>query len=136
MNRATEYMVEILRRSGPGAMSIPRLRAELRRRRPPIVLSAEGIREVVVESEGRLVQLQLGMNDVSETDLDGWILLMRREDAPARGRLAALLWQSLAALAEDIEVDSHVEVARWILHAERASRVCMSSEAIRYRGSP
>ena len=135
MSGITECMVEILRRSGPGAMSIPRLRAELRRRRPPIALSPEGIREVVEESEGRLVQLELGMNDVSGTDLDGWVLLMRREDAPARGRLAGLLWQSLAALAEDVEVDSHVEVARWIMHAERASRVCMSSEGIRYAGS-
>lgn len=135
MNRTTECIVEILRRSGPGAMSIPRLRAELGRCRPPILLSAEAIGVVVEESEGRLAQLEVGMDDVSETTLDGWVLLVRPEDGPDRERLANMLWQSLAALAEDVEVDSHIGVARWILHAERASRVCTSSERIRYRAT-
>lgn len=133
MNRTTECMVEILRRSGPGTLPIPRLQAELRRCRPPVSLSAAGIAAVVEESEGRLVQLEVGMDDVSETILDSWVLLMRSEDGPARGRLASMLWQSLAALADEVELDSRIGVARWILHAERASRVCMSREGIRYR---
>ena len=135
MNRTTECMVEILRRSGPGAMPIPRLQAELRRYRPPIRLSVEAIGLVVEESEGRLVQLEVGMDDVSGTTLDGWVLLMRSEDGPDRERLATMLWQSLAALAEDVEVDSRIDVARWMLHAERARRVCLSSEGIRYRAT-
>ena len=135
MNRITECMVEILRRSGPGAMAIPRLQAELKRRRPPIVLSAEAIRLVVEESEGRLAHLEVGMDDVSETTLDGWLLLMRSEDGPDREGLATMLWHSLAALAEDVETDSRIAVARWILHAERASRVCVSGEGIRFRST-
>ncbi len=116
-------------------MSIPRLKRELRRCRPPILLSAEAIRLVVEESEGRLAQLEVEMDDVSETALDGWVLLMRSEDGPNRERLATMLWQSLAALAGDVEVDSRIAVARWILHAERASRICLSSEGIRYRAT-
>lgn len=116
-------------------MPIPRLQAELRRRRPPIRLSVEAIGLVVEESEGRLVQLEVGMDDVSGTTLDGWVLLMWSEDGPDRDRLATMLWQSLAALAEDVEVDSRIDVARWMLHAERARRVCLSSEGIRYRAT-
>lgn len=116
-------------------MSIPQLRAELRRCRPPILLSVEAVGLIVEESEGRLARMEVGMDDVSESTLDAWVLLMRSEDGPDRQWLATLLWQSLAALAEDVEVDSPIAVARWILHAERASRVCMSSEGIRYRST-
>lgn len=133
MNRTTERMVEILRRSGPGAMSVRRLQAELRRCRPPILLSIEAIRLVVEESGGRLAQLEVRVDDVAETSLDCWVFLTRSEDGPDRERLASMLWRTLAALAEDVEADSRIEVARWILHAERARRVCMSSEGIRYR---
>jgi len=126
-------MVEILRRSGPGAMSVRRLQAELRRCRPPILLSIEAIRLAVEESGGRLAQLEVRVDDVAETSLDCWVFLTRSEDGPDRERLASMLWRTLAALAEDVEADSRIEVARWILHAERARRVCMSSEGIRYR---
>lgn len=133
MSRTTECVVDILRRSGPGALSTPRLQAELGRCRPPIVLSAEEIRLVVEESEGRLVQLDVGIDGARATALDSWVLLLRSEDGPRRSGLASLLWQSLAALAEEVQVDSRTGVARWILHAERASRVCLSSEGIRLR---
>ena len=135
MDRTTECMVEILRRSGPGALSTPRLQAELRRCRPPIVISAEAIKLRVEESEGRLVQLDVGIDDAGESILDSWVLLMRPEDGPPRSGLPSMLWQTLAALAEEVEVGSRIGVARWILHAERASRVCLSSEGIRYRGA-
>ena len=128
MSRTTESMVEILRRSGPGALSIPRLQAELGRRRPPIALSAAAIKLLVEESEGRLVQLDVRIDDVRETSLDSWVLLMRSEDGPPRRGLASMLWHSLAALAEEVEVDSRTGVARWIQYAERASRMCLSSE--------
>ena len=136
MNRTTECMVDILRRSGPGALSLPRLQAELAKCRPRIPLSAEAIKLAVEESEGRLVQLEVGVDAESATALDSWVLLMRADNAPTRPGLASLLWQSLTALAEEVEVDSRIGVARWILRAERASRVCLSSEGIRYRATP
>lgn len=135
MDLTTECVVDILRRSGPGALSTPLLLAELGRCRPPIVLSAEDLRLVVEESEGRLVQLDVGIDGARAAALDSWVLLLRAEDGPRRSGLASLLWQSLAALAEEVQSESRVGVARWILHAERASRVCLASEGIRLRPS-
>ena len=133
MSRTTECMVEILRRSGPGTLPTSRLRAELRKCRPPIVLSTEAIKAVVEESEGRLVLLDLGIQAAPPSPLDSWVLLMRSRDRPTRPELASMLWESLVALAEDVEVDSHTGVARWTMYAERASRLCLSRAGIRYR---
>ena len=127
MNRTTECVVDILRRSGPGALSANRLREELGRCRPPILITSDGLRYVVERSGGRLALLEISADDLGETVLDGWVVVMEREDAPSRSWLASMLWESLAALAEELDLGSRTDVARWILHAERAVRVCMAA---------
>ncbi len=127
MNRTTECMVDILRRSGPGALSANRLRQELARCRPPILIEARGLRRLVEESGGRLAQLEISADDHDETVLDSWVVLMDPEDGPSRSWLACKLWESLAAMAEDLDLDSRTEVARWIVQAERAVRVCTAA---------
>ncbi len=125
MNRTTESMVDILRRGGPGALSTNRLREELLRCRPPIVLSPDGLRLIVEESEGRLAQLEVRLDD-GET-IDSWVVLMDPDDAPPGPGLVCSLWHSLAALAADLDVDSRIEVARWMLKADRAGRTCLAA---------
>lgn len=127
MNRTTECMVDILRRSGPGALSASRLREELGRCRPPILITSDGLRLLVEEAGGRLALLEVGADDSGETVLDSWVVLMDPEDGPSRSWLASMLWESLAAMAEEVDLGSRTDVARWILHAEQAFRVCVAA---------
>lgn len=127
MNRRTERMVDILRRSGPGALPESRLLEELARCHPPIELTAHELRLLVDESGGRLELLEISADDIGMTRLDSWIVLMDPEDGPSRSWLASMLWESLAAMAEEVDPASRLDVARWILHAERAVRISISA---------
>lgn len=62
-------------------------------------------------------------------------MLMDPDDGPSRSWLARKLWESRAAMAEEPDLDSHTDVARWILQAERAVRVCTAAGEVRAGGS-
>ena len=129
MDRTIECVVNILRRSGPGVMPASRLRRELRWRRPPIDLSPEILQRLSEESEGRLLLLQVALDDSEDEDrlrmLDSWLMLMDPDDAPDYSLLARSLWESLAALADGIDPGSRVSVCRWAIKAEHARRMCV-----------
>ena len=120
----TECVVDILRRTGPGALSAEALRAELRRSRPPILLTRRRLELLVAESDGRIALLEVRMDDARRTVVESWVLLTDARDRPARSALAGELWRSLSALAEELDPTSRVEVSRWILKARRAERAC------------
>ena len=124
MAGTTECVMDILRRCGPGMLPARRLRMELLRRRPAVALSLEKLRTLAEESEGRLRVLQVELDALDENAeaplLGCWILLTEPEDAPDRPRLARSLWESLTALALDIDPVSRVAVCRWALMAEQA----------------
>ncbi len=105
-----------------------RLRAELRRCRPAIVVTMEGIRLLVAESERRLMLLEVGtdalVDDEGTRPLEIWIILTDPEDAPLRDGLANRLWQGLAALAAELDPTCRISVSRWMIKAERARRLC------------
>ena len=137
MAETTECVMDILRRCGPGMLPVRRLRRELLRRRPAIALSPEKLRTLVEESEGRLCYLKVeldALNEDADAPLLGcWILLTESEDAPDRPRLARSLWESLAALALDMDPASRVAVCRWGIMAEQAGRLDATMEARRTR---
>ncbi len=128
MVRTTQCVVDILRRVGPGMLPADRLRAELRRCRPAIVVTMEGIRLLVAESERRLMLLEVGtdalVDDEGTRPLESWIILTDPEDAPLRDGLANRLWQGLAALAAELDPTCRISVSRWMIKAERARRLC------------
>ncbi len=127
MVRTTERIVDILRRIGPGALSVDRLRTELRRHRLLVVPSRERLRTLAEHSEGRLLLLELEPDvpdGASATGpLGSWMVLMAAQDAPDRCRICHLLWRSLSSLAGRVEPTSRVSVSRWILQACRARRI-------------
>ena len=127
MNRTTESLVDILRRSGPGALPATRLMEELGRCHPPILITIHELRLLVDETGGRLELLEISADDLGVTTLDSWVVLMDPEDGPARSWLASMLWESLAAMAEELDPASRTDVARWILQAEHAIRVSISA---------
>ena len=128
MDRTMECVVNILRRSGPGVMPASRLRRELRWRWPPIDLTPNLLQQLSEESEGRLLLLQVALDDCEDEDrlrmLDSWLMLMDPDDAPDYSLLTRSLWESLAALAEEIDPGSRVSVCRWAIKAEHARRTC------------
>ncbi len=120
----TECVVDILRRVGPGALPTERLKAELRRSRPPILLTRERLEDLIEESEGRVALMEVRLDDPDRTVVESWVLLTDSRDRPSRPEIAAELWRSLAALAEDLDTSSRVAVCRWILTARNAARAC------------
>ena len=132
--RIIECAVDILRRSGPGVLHERRLRSELRRCRPSIVLTPEQLQEAVDEAEGRLLQLDVYMDLPPGAVLDSRVVLMDPEDAPPPPGLANSLWRSLAAMADDVDLRSRISVTRWNLQAERAEQLCAA--AARDRNGP
>ncbi len=127
MPGTTECVVDLLRRCGPGLLSVRQLRAELLRRRPAIALSVEKLRRLAGESQDRLRFLQVKLDRLEEGAdpplLESWVVLADPGDAPDRPRLARTLWESLAALALDLDPSSRVEVCRWAIKAEQARRL-------------
>ena len=128
MVRTTDWVVDILQRNGPGALPASRLATELRRSRPYWSLNLPELRSLVERSGERLLLLELPTDPVNEGEapepLDSWVILTREQDAPQRCLLSTLLWTSLSALASQVEPESRTSVSRWILHAERARRLC------------
>ncbi|MDE2752876.1 MAG: hypothetical protein OXK77_18660 [Gemmatimonadota bacterium] len=127
MNRTTESMVDILRRSGPGALPATRLLEELGRCHPPIRITVRELRLLVDETGGRLELLEISADGPGAATLDSWVVLMDPEDGPSRSRLAEMLWESLAAMAEALDPASRTDVARWMLQAEHAIRISISA---------
>lgn len=127
MAETTEFVVDVLRRCGPGMLPARQLREELLRLRPAIALSMEKLRALAEDSEDRLVCLQVRL-DTAEPGakpplLGCWVMVTSPEDAPDRARLARLLWEGLAGLALDLDPGSRVDVCRWALKAEQARRL-------------
>ena len=120
----TECVVDILRRGGPGALSTERLKAELRRSRPPILLTRDRLEHLIDESEGRVALLEVRLDDPERTVVESWVFLTDPRDCPSRPEIAAELWRSLFALAEDLDMSSRVEVCRWVLTARSAELAC------------
>ena len=120
----TECVVDILRRGGPGALSTERLTAELRRSRPPVLLTRERLEYLIDESDGRVALIEVRLDDPERTVVESWVFLTDPRDRPSRPAISAELWRSLAALAEDLDTSSRVEVCRWILTARSAELAC------------
>ena len=127
MVQLTECVVDILRRCGPGILPARQLRAELLRRRPAIALNLDKLRRVVEQSGNRLLLLELELDALDDrrgtVPVDSWVVLTAPEDAPDRSRLAVSLWQSLSALAMEVDTMSRVHVCRWAIKAEEARRL-------------
>ncbi len=132
MAGTTEFVMDILRRCGPGMLPAQRLRAELLRRRPAIALSMERLRTLVEESEERLLYLQVGLDTLADGAptplLTSWIVVMAPEDAPDRPQLARSLWEGLAALALEVDPLSRIDVCRWVIKAEQACKLGVSED--------
>lgn len=133
MAETTDFVVDILRRCGPGMLPARQLREELLRLRPAIALSMEKLRALVEDSHDRLVCLQVGL-DAVEPDaktplLACWVLVTAPEDAPDRTRLARFLWESLTGLALELDPESRVDVCRWALKAEQARTLGIAEDA-------
>lgn len=128
MVRTTENIVDIVRRHGPGALPLSWLTKELRRRRPAMKLNPSKMRRLVERAGDRMLLLEVAPDTPAGVQamepLDSWVVLTSAADAPSRCRLTHLLWCSLAALAEEVDPDSRVDVSRWVLQADRARRIC------------
>lgn len=123
----TECVVDILRRGGPGALSTQRLTAELRRSRPPVLLTRQRLEHLIDESDGRVALLELRLDDPERTVVESWVFLTDPRDCPTRPEIAGELWRSLATLAEDLDMSSRVQVCRWIRTARCAEHACSTA---------
>lgn len=127
MEKLTERVVDILRRCGPGVLPVRALRAELLRHRPAVAVSPDKLRLLVQRSGHRLRMLGVALDAIDPgqrgAQLGSWVVLTAPEDAPDSSVLAYSLWQSLAALALEVDVTSRVQVCRWAIKAEEARRI-------------
>lgn len=141
MTRTIEDVVDVLRRSGPGALSVRRLRAELRRSRPQLSVTMGTLRALADQSGGRLLLFEAHVDAPAARRrrhpqiLVAWMVLMSPEDEPGHSALARHLWRALATLAAGVDPVSRTSVCRWVLHAQRARAACRSMHgASRGRG--
>ncbi len=127
MVRLTECLVDILRRCGPGVLPARKLRAELLRHRPAMALHPDKLRRVVEQSGERLRLVEVELDPLvagrGGEPVESWVVLMAPEDAPVGSGLAVALWQSLSALAREVDTASRVELCRWAIKAEEARRL-------------
>ncbi len=127
MTQLTEYVVDILRRNGPGILPTSELRAELLRRRPVVALSPGKLRRVVAHSGDRLLLLDVNLDALDggrdAEPVESWVVLTASRDAPDGSILAATLWHSLSAMAMEIDTTSRIQVCRWAIMAEAARRL-------------
>lgn len=127
MVRLTECVVDILRRCGPGVLPARKLRAELLRHRPAIALHRDKLRRLVEQSRERLRLLEVELDPLDagrgSVPVESWVVLMAPEDAPDSSGLAVALWQSLSALAMEVDTTSRVDLCRWAIKAEGARRL-------------
>lgn len=131
MEDTVERMVEVLRRCGPGVLPTDRLRGELLRLHPAVVLSTEQIRNLARESGRRLLFVEVGIEGVRirrrARSLASWVVLTSPADAPLQPGIARPLWEGLAALGEEVAPDSRLEACRWAIKAEEAMRACLAT---------
>ena len=131
MEDAVERIVEVLRRCGPGVLPTDRLRRELLRLHPTVVLSTVQIRNLARDSGKRLLFVEVGIEGVRmrrrARSLASWVVLTSRADAPLQPGIARPLWEGLAALGEDVTPDSRLEACRWAIKAEEAIRACLAT---------
>ena len=127
MLKLADCVVDIVRRCGPGVLPARKLTEELLRRRPAIALNPDKLQRVVERSNDRLrllkVELDAPEHRRGPVPVESWVILMSAEDAPDSSILAASLWQSLSALARDVDTTSRVQVCRWAIKAEEARRL-------------
>jgi len=127
MLKLTDCIVDIVRRCGPGVLPARKLREELLHRRPAIALSPDKLQRVVEQSHGRLLLLEVELDALEHrrgtVPVESWVVLMSAEDAPDSSLLAASLWQSLSALAREVDTTSRIQVCRWAIKAEEAHRL-------------
>jgi len=131
MEDTVERIVEVLRRCGPGVLPTDRLRKELLRLHPPVVLSTEQIRNLARDSGKRLIFVQVGIEEVRvrhrARSLASWVALTSPADAPLQPGIARPLWEGLAALGAEVTPDSRLEACRWAIKAEEAVRACLAT---------
>ena len=132
MAATTECVVDILRRCGPGMLPARQLLRELLHRRPAVALSMEKLRRLVQESGDRMLYLRVELDTLEENaevpQLAGWVVLADPRDAPDRPRLDRSLWESLTALALEVDPASRLDVCRWAIKAEQARRLGVSGD--------
>lgn len=131
MEETVERIVEVLRRCGPGVLPTDRLRRELLRLHPTVVLSTEQIRNLARDSGKRLIFVEVGIEEVRgrhrARSLASWVALTSPSDAPLQPGIARPLWEGLAALGEEVAPDSRLEACRWAIKAEEAIRACLAT---------
>ncbi len=131
MTRTIEEIVDVLRRSGPGALPVQQLRSELRRRRPDARATLRTLRTLADQSGGRLLLLEAHTDAFATRQrkqqqiLVAWMVLMSPNDEPDHSALASHLWRTLATLAAEVDPVSRTSVCRWVLNAERAQAICL-----------
>lgn len=127
MVQLTESVVDILRRCGPGVLPARKLRRELLRSRPARTLGPVKLRRLVAQSGDRLRLLEVALDPLDNQRglvlVDSWVVLMDPEDAPDRSDLALAVWQTLSAMAGEIDMASRVQVCRWAIKVEEARRL-------------
>lgn len=128
MIRTIEYVMDILRRSGPGALPATELKSEMRYAVPGAILSHTDLRRLVESASDRIQMLELNVDlpkgGTDSEPVESWLILTKIEDAPDRCAVSRRLWHSLAALAQEVDPKSRVEVVRWAMQAEEARRFC------------
>ena len=131
MEDTVERIVEVLRRCGPGVLPTDRLRRELLRLHPTVVLSTEQIRNLARDSGKRLIFVQVRIEEVRvrhrARSLASWVALTSPADAPLQPGIALSLWEGLAALGAEVTPDSRLEACRWAIKAEEAVRACLAT---------
>ena len=131
MEDTVERIVEVLRRCGPGVLPTDRLRRELLRLHPTVVLSTEQIRNLARDSGKRLLFVQVGIEAVRVShrarSLASWVALTSPADAPLQPGFARPLWEGLAALGAEVTPYSRLEACRWAIKAEEAMRACLAT---------
>lgn len=131
MIRTIEDIVDVLRRSGPGALPVQQLRTELRRQRSQLSATMRTLRVLADQSGGRLLLLEAHVDAPVDSQrkhpqiLVAWMVLMSPEDEPEHSPLARHLWRTLAALASQVDPVCRASVCRWILQAQRALAACV-----------
>ena len=131
MDDTVERIVEVLRRCGPGVLPTDRLRRELLRLHPAVVLSTEQVRNLARDSGRRLLFLPVAIEAVRvrrrARSLASWVALASPADAPLQPGIARPLWEGLATLGAEVTPDSRLEACRWAIKAEEAMRACLAT---------
>ena len=137
MIQGCEKLVDALQRTGPGVLRLGELRSQLNRGAIGPKWSDAGVRQAAQDSGNRVrildVSLDWGEHEAGPSLLDSWALVTQAEDAPEDDPVIRAVWDTLSALAIDVEPASRVSVSRWILKATEANALFT---LLRGRGPP